>query len=154
MVELAGPGANLARSQRTSYPYNYTNYKHVLWYFIIISNLSSKVKAPNLTDEPLGKGIHLKYSQGEVFAVCLSDSSIFVQSQNCNQRNGWHPNTVCKIPTGCHLNIFNNQDFATLLSQSVSIALYCNSSKKAKVLSKKVLFRSVNHPRNYLLLLS
>ncbi|XP_063695250.1 mothers against decapentaplegic homolog 3-like [Bolinopsis microptera] len=67
----------------------------------------------------IGKGIHLQYVQGEVHAVCLSDSSIFVQSQNCNQRNGWHPNTVCKIPTGCHLNIFNNTEFANLLSQSV-----------------------------------
>ena len=70
-----------------------------------------------------GKGIHLQYVQGEVHAVCLSDSSIFVQSQNCNQRNGWHPNTVCKIPTGCHLNIFNNNEFANLLSQSVGHVL-------------------------------
>lgn len=78
-----------------------------------------RISAVEKCRKQIGKGIHLKYSQGEVFAVCLSDSSIFVQSQNCNQRNGWHPNTVCKIPTGCHLNIFNNQDFATLLSQSV-----------------------------------
>uniref|UniRef100_A0A8C4SJK1 Mothers against decapentaplegic homolog n=1 Tax=Erpetoichthys calabaricus TaxID=27687 RepID=A0A8C4SJK1_ERPCA len=85
----------------------------------LFSNVNRNSTIEN-TRRHIGKGVHLYYVGGEVYAECLSDASIFVQSRNCNYHHGFHPTTVCKIPSGCSLRIFNNQEFAQLLAQSVN----------------------------------
>ena len=71
------------------------------------------------TRRHIGRGMRLLYVGGEAYAECLSGSSIFVQSENSNLRYNWHPATVCNIPPGCVMSIFNDQFFAQQLAQSV-----------------------------------
>ena len=46
----------------------------------------------------IGRGVKLFHVRGCVYAECLSDNPVFVQSPITNQRLSWHPATVCKIP--------------------------------------------------------
>ena len=68
----------------------------------------------------LSNSVTLIYVGGEMFAECCGDSAIFVQSRYCNYSNRFHPTTVCKVPPGCTLKVFDNQEFAQLLAQSIN----------------------------------
>ena len=46
----------------------------------------------------IGRGVKLFHVRGNVFAECMSDNPVFVQSPITNRRLSWHPATVCKIP--------------------------------------------------------
>ena len=71
------------------------------------------------TRKHINRGVRLTNVNGEVHAECLSDSAIFVQSRNCNRERGFHPSTVCKLPPGYKLRIFNYNDFSELLRENV-----------------------------------
>ncbi|KAI1304112.1 Protein mothers against dpp [Halotydeus destructor] len=85
----------------------------------LLSNVNRNSTIEN-TRRHIGKGVHLYYVGGEVFAECLSDAAVFVQSRNCNLLHGFNATTVVKIPPQCSLKIFSNQHFAQLLSDIVN----------------------------------
>ncbi len=83
-----------------------------------LSNVNRNSTIEN-TRRHIGKGVYLLKKDNEVFAQCLSGSAIFVQSKNCNYMNNFLPTTVCKIPSGCSLKIFDFNLFQRLLSEYV-----------------------------------
>ena len=71
------------------------------------------------TRHSIGKGVKLWYIGGEVYVECLSQSPIWVQSLNFNQRFNMDLNSVVKVPPGCNLCVFSNPEFAKSLEQAV-----------------------------------
>ena len=58
----------------------------------LLSNVNRNSTIEN-TRRHIGKGVHIYYVGGEVYAECLSDSAVFVQSRNLNYHHGFHPTT-------------------------------------------------------------
>ncbi|NWV17668.1 SMAD1 protein, partial [Origma solitaria] len=85
----------------------------------LLSNINRHFTIEN-TRRHIGKNVRLCCVGGEVYAECLSNRSIFVQSLLYNYHHGFHPITVCRIPRGFSLKICSNQEFAQLLAQSVN----------------------------------
>lgn len=84
----------------------------------VLSNVN-RTQDIELTRHYIGRGLMLSHENGQVFAECLSDNPVFVQSPNCNQRYNWHLATVVKIPPGCSLKIFDVEDFIKLANETV-----------------------------------
>eukprot|EP00116_Pleurobrachia_bachei_P010294 sb/3470556/ len=86
-----------------------------------IGLLSNVARNPMIeaTRKHINRGVKLTKVNNEVHAECLSDSAIFIQSRNCNRERGFHPSTVCKLPPGYKLRIFNYSDFCRLLQENV-----------------------------------
>jgi hypothetical protein len=62
----------------------------------------------DLTRRYIGRGVKLYHIRGNVFAECLSDNAVFVQSPIANRRQGWHPATVCKIEPSTNIAMSHN----------------------------------------------
>ncbi|CAF0772726.1 unnamed protein product [Brachionus calyciflorus] len=84
----------------------------------VLSNVN-RTNEIEMTRHYIGRGLQLSYENGQVFAECLSENPVFVQSPNCNQRYHWHLATVVKIPPGCSLKIFDEADFVQVANETV-----------------------------------
>lgn len=92
---------------------------NVVNWSVIVLKMKKSIQSLICVKSFKGRGVRLFYIGGEVYAECLSESPIFVQSANCNTMNGWHPATVCKLPPGCNLKIFSHHEFANILARTV-----------------------------------
>jgi hypothetical protein len=85
----------------------------------VLSNIN-RTPEVELTRRYIGRGIRLESTGLQVFAECLSENPVFVQSPICNKQQNWHLATVCKIPPGCKLPIFDINVFYDLLNQTIT----------------------------------
>jgi hypothetical protein len=88
----------------------------------LLTNINRKAECDS-TRRYIGRGCWI-YSNTEngsegVFLQNQSESSIFVQSPICNLTHSWHPATVVKIPTGCHIQLFCNSKYEETLCSKI-----------------------------------
>jgi hypothetical protein len=94
----------------------------------------------------IGKGVKLTYvpHQGTLYAECLSDSAIFIQSRNCNYMNNFHPTTVCKISNGFSLKIFDTGKFGEVRYFFISKIFFLASQQQHKYRREQYLRANTN----------
>ena len=85
----------------------------------VLSNINRTAEI-EITRRHIGRGIVLYNSGVQVFAECISENSVFIQSPICNKQNNWHLATVCKVPPGCKLCIFDMNIFSQLLREAIT----------------------------------
>ncbi|XP_014232294.1 protein mothers against dpp-like isoform X2 [Trichogramma pretiosum] len=83
-----------------------------------LSNVDRNSTIEN-TRKHIGPGLRLNYAANALFVENYSETSIFVQSRNCNHERGFHISTVIKVPPGCSIKIFDNTLFANLLGERI-----------------------------------
>ncbi|KAG9510429.1 Mothers against decapentaplegic-like 3 [Fragariocoptes setiger] len=83
-----------------------------------ISNVNRQPVTEHIRQH-IGNGIKIYHNGTEVTLECLSSSSVFVQSALSNKRYNWDPATVCKVPPGGSLVLFNYRDFSQMLNKAV-----------------------------------
>uniref|UniRef100_F1L0V2 Mothers against decapentaplegic 2 n=1 Tax=Ascaris suum TaxID=6253 RepID=F1L0V2_ASCSU len=68
----------------------------------------------------IGRGVRIFRRDEDVYAECLSEAPIFVQSPIHALQSHDHPATVYRLPPGHTMQIFDNKSFEALLEQTAS----------------------------------
>ncbi|MCP9265840.1 Mothers against decapentaplegic-like protein 2 [Dirofilaria immitis] len=67
-----------------------------------------------------GRGVRIFRQDEDVYAECLSEAPVFIQSPIHAVKSHDHPATVYRLPSGHIMQVFDNDSFETLLAQSTS----------------------------------
>ncbi|VDN04983.1 unnamed protein product [Thelazia callipaeda] len=68
----------------------------------------------------IGRGVRIFRQNEDVYAECLSEAPVFIQSPIHAIKSHDHPATVYRLPSGHVMQIFDNESFERLLTQSTS----------------------------------
>uniref|UniRef100_A0A915PU02 MH2 domain-containing protein n=1 Tax=Setaria digitata TaxID=48799 RepID=A0A915PU02_9BILA len=68
----------------------------------------------------IGRGVRIFRRDEDVYAECLSEAPVFIQSPIHAVKSHDHPATVYRLPSGHIMQVFDNESFETLLAQSTS----------------------------------
>ncbi|KAK6111127.1 MH2 domain family protein [Brugia pahangi] len=68
----------------------------------------------------IGRGVRIFRQDEDVYAECLSEAPVFIQSPIHAVKSHDHPATVYRLPSGHIMQVFDNESFETLLAQSTN----------------------------------